>query len=95
MQLEQAGLDPCSVDTFAAAVTDLREMMRAARESQEPGSSKINKAGTLALSVWDRLLATLKLMYQYCDQRPGPDDASDFRLVVRKWMENGPGRNKR
>jgi hypothetical protein len=106
MQLDQAGLDPAAVDAFSAVVNDLKALMSAPEapdpnDPQAPATAKsgkagkISKAGKLAISVWDRLLTTMRLMYQFCVQHPGPDSASDFRLVVRKWIEKVPARGNR
>ena len=37
--------------------------------------------------MWDRLLTVLTLMYSTCEQSLGADDASNYRLIVARWVE--------
>lgn len=37
--------------------------------------------------MWDRLLTVLHLMYATCEQSLGADDASNYRLVVARWVD--------
>jgi hypothetical protein len=88
-QLEVAGLDPASVQLFSECLADLRDRLR--QDEEKERASKQEKAaariGKLVIGFWERLLVILTMVYRMQGQGMVPDDSSDFRLVVAKWVE--------
>jgi hypothetical protein len=57
---------------------------------RDSGSSA-PKVGRVAMALLDRLLTVLKLLYAKTEQSLGPNEGSDFRLVVARWHERPSG----
>jgi hypothetical protein len=88
-QLELAGLDPTGVQMYGGYVSDLKEQLKAAeeKENRTKEDKAAAKAGKLVIGFWERLLVILPMVYRTQTQGTAPDDSSDFRLVVSKWLE--------
>lgn len=82
-ELQAAGLDPQSV----AAHQDGLDAIKQAFKDAEQKGDRSPRVGKLALALLARLLKVLSLMYTTCPQGDGPDEASDYRLVVQRWVE--------
>lgn len=82
-ELQAAGLDPQSVTAHQEGL----DAIKAAFKEAEQKGDRSPRVGKLALALLARLLKVLSLMYTTCPQGEGPDEASDYRLVVQRWVE--------